>query len=577
MIAISLSLLNACGGGKWNSNLPSSSWSGTNYLTAQSQARRFLSQATFGPTDEDVSTVLAKGASNWLDEQFALPLSGSYLSYFDMRGAQILAANPSFSGNLPTLGNTQFYEMFYSQASNAPDEVRQRVAFALSQIFVVSLVDDNIHIHIHSIPSFYDLLLNDALGNFRQILEDVSKHPAMGLYLSTMNNQKENLSTGLHPDENYAREIMQLFTIGLNVMNQDGTLQLDPAGNPIPTFSYQDISGLAKVFTGWGWYAPTPSTTTYWYGIGEPSETNPMIFYPEYHSVSSKTFLGVTIPASTAPDPDGDLKIAMDTLFNHPNAGPFLATHLIQQLVTSNPNPDYISRVAQAFTNNGAGVRGDMKAVIKAILLDAEATGPARLSEPNYGKLREPVLRLTNWMRAFSAVSQSGYFLMPELSSNASELGESPMDSPSVFNFWSPLYAPPNTLFSKGGLVAPEFQSVNEVSVAGYLNFLESLLINGIGGGISSIPPTNGADIQATYPVEIALADDPEALTTRIDNALCYGSMSKTLHEQIAEAVSSVSFPATPAPPELVMAARINRVRLAVFLTMASPEYLIQR
>lgn len=569
-------LLTSCGGSS-DRGTPASTWSATEYASPQSIASRFLTQATFGPTVADVALVQSAGSQAWLAEQFALPLSSSFLAYMDMRAAQFAEAAAAGNSAAPSVGPTQFYEHFYSQAVQAPDQLRQRIAFALSQIFVVSIWNDAIYAYKRTVPSYYDMLLADAFGNYRTLLEDVTLHPAMGLYLSTMNNQKENPATGLHPDENYAREVMQLFTIGLDQLNPDGSVQLDAMGNPVPTYAYADISGLAKVFTGWGWYAPVPTDLTFWDGVGEASETTAMSFYPEYHSISEKRFLGTTIPAASTPDPGGDLKIALDTLFNHPNVGPFLATRLIQQLVTSNPSPAYVSRVAAAFADNGAGVRGDLKAVIKAVLLDPEAAGPARVQNPYYGKLREPVLRLTNWMRAFSAASQSGYFLVPNLDSEASQLGESPMSAASVFNFWSPRFTPPDTVLSKAGLLAPEFQEAGEVSVAGYLNFMQATLTNGLGGGPGSFPPTSGGDVQATYPVEIPLANNPEALTDRMNEALCCGAMSEGLHDQIAAAVATVPLPAGPPTQADVLAALTDRVELAVFLTMASPEYLIQR
>ena len=355
VLGLALPLLCSCGGQPSAGAPPApSTWSADTSLSPDSQARRFLAHATFGPTDAEVAAVLAAGPGPWLDQQFALPPSASFLSHFDQRYTQIMAANPGLDPSREIPGNDQFYESFYSNALNGPDQVRQRVAFALSQILVVSLLDDNIHVHIRSVPAYYDMLMADALGNYRTLLEDVTRHPAMGLYLSTMHNQKENAASGLHPDENFAREVMQLFSIGLYQLNQDGTPRLDPAENPIPTYGPDDISGLSKVFTGLGWYAPVPADTTYWSGIGPASDTTAMSFYPAYHSTSAKTFLGTTLPAADSPDPAGDFQAALDTLFSHPNLGPFLASRLIQQLVTSNPSPGYVARAAGVFNDNGA-------------------------------------------------------------------------------------------------------------------------------------------------------------------------------------------------------------------------------
>jgi uncharacterized protein (DUF1800 family) len=307
-----------------------------------------------------------------------------------------------------------------------------------------------------------------------------------------------------------------------------------------------------------------------------------MSFYPTFHSISAKSFLGTTIPAAGVPDIAGDLKIALDTIFNHPNVGPFLATRLIQQLVTSNPSTAYVGRVAAVFNNNGAGVRGDLGATVKAVLLDTEARDPAALTSATFGKLREPVIRLANWMRAFGATSQSqadatqggAGFLMVTLDDPGSRLGQTPMRSPTVFNFWRPGYVPPNTQIAAHGLVAPEFQIVDEVQVAGYLNFMQGVVARGVG----SIPP-NGTtpDIQAAYTRETTLALAPDQLVARMNNLLMYGQMSSMSQQTIINAVTSIAIPTGTATQAQIDAAVANRVHLAVFLTMASPEYLLQR
>jgi uncharacterized protein (DUF1800 family) len=561
-----LALLAGCGGGASGpgpSDLPAS----------PAEANRFLTQATFGPSNASLQNVSVQGYSGWLAGQMGQPVSASFAQYMLARQAAFNAANVGKTTGLYGLGPNQLYELFYAQAATAPDEVRQRVAFALSQIFVVSMQDTMVAGHILSAGAYYDVLQADCFGSYRQLLEDVTLAPAMGLYLSTMHNVKENAATGLHPDENYAREVMQLMSIGLYLLNPDGSVQTDGSGNPLPTYTYTDISGLAKVFTGWGWYAPTPSSATYWNGVGTASLTNPMSFYPQYHSTSAKTFLGVTIPASGTADTAGDLKIALDTLAAHPNVGPFLGTRLIQQLVTSNPSPAYVARVAAAFADNGHGVRGDLGAVVMAVLTDPEARGLADAQAPGYGKLREPVLRFANWMRAFGASSSSGFWELGALDSPANQLGQSPLNAGSVFNFWRPGYVPPGTALAANNLVAPEFQAVNEVSVAGYLNFLQGVIPNGLGGGAGALPPTTGNDITAAYATELSLASDPDALATRMSDALLYSSMSSSLHQQIVTAVSGVAVPTGTGAAKALQ----ERVWLAVYMTMASPEYLIQR
>ena len=299
-----------------------------------------------------------------------------------------------------------------------------------------------------------------------------------------------------------------------------------------------------------------------------------MIVYNQFHSISSKTFLGVTIPATTTADTAGEIKIALDTLFNHPNVGPFIAFRLIQQLVTSNPSPAYIGRVAAVFNNNGAGVRGDMAAVVTAILTDSEARDTATdVASASFGKLREPVVRLANWMRAFSVTSQSGNWLMTSTSANTS-LGEAPLTSSSVFNFWPPGYAPPNTQLAANNLLSPEFQGVDEVTVAGYLNTMQGA----IGNGIGSVPTGgSGADIQSAYTAEMAVATDANALADRMNLLLLYGQMSATLRQRLVDSINGVTIPGGTATQAQINAALLNRAKIAVMLTMASPDYLVQR
>ena len=526
------------------------------------QSERFLTQATFGVTDGDIANVEGQGFSGWLTSQMALAPSASHQTFVETRLTQLQASNPA-----ATLTPTEFYESFWSQVVTGPDQLRQRVKFALSQIFVVSLADTNVD--PRGAASYYDMLGANAFGNYRTLLEKVTLHPMMGLYLTSLSNQKEDLTIGRHPDENFAREVMQLMSIGVSKLNNDGTNQLDASGNPIPTYSSDDISGLAKVFTGMSWYSPTPTTNTFFGRNKDPNaNVTPMTLYPAYHSISDKTFLGATIPASTTADPAGDIKIALDTIFNHPNVGPFIAKRLIQQLVTSNPTPAYVGRVASVFNNNGSGVRGDMAAVIRAILTDTEARDINVTTGATYGKIREPIVRLGNWMRAFGATSTSGAFLLGSTSATTS-LGESPLTSPTVFNFYRPGYVPPGTRLGAQNLTAPEMQIVDEVTVAGYLNTLQGAVGNGVG---------SGSDIKAPYTREIALANDATALTDRVNRMVMNEQMSSTLRSRIVDSVNAIVVPSlTTSTQAQVDAALLNRAKLAVFLAMSSPEYIVQR
>jgi uncharacterized protein (DUF1800 family) len=551
LAATMLLWITACGSGG-GSGSGSTVTIPANDQPTQAQASRMLTQSTFGPNMASIDQLSASGYTAWFDEQFAKPqtLHRTYMDSIQATGV--------------TLGQDQFFQSFWQQAASGDDQLRQRVAFALSQIFVVSFQDSTIANYPRGVASYYDTLASNAFGNYRDLLEAVSLHPMMGIYLTSMRNQKE--SGTRVPDENYAREVMQLMSIGLVELNQDGTPKLSN-GKPIETYSNADITGMAKVFTGWSWAGPDKSSTRFFGGAADPNrDWQPMQSYPQYHSTSAKSFLGVTIAAQTSAAPEASLKTALDRLYNHPNVGPFIGKQLIQRLVTSNPSPQYVARVAAAFANNGQGVRGDMKAVIKAVLMDAEARSDSGAASANAGKLREPVVRLANWMRAFNAASASSKFLLSSLDDPLFALGQSPMRSPSVFNFYRPGYVPPNTSIANAGLVSPEMQITGDTSVVGYLNFMRDVIPNGTG---------SGRDVKADYTAELALADAPDRLLDRINLLLMSNQMSSTLRNQILAAVNSVTIPTNN--PTTAATARKNRVSLAIFLAMASPEYIVQR
>ena len=385
-------------------------------------------------------------------------------------------------------------------------------------------------------------------------------------------NDKGNATTD--PDENYAREIMQLLTIGLWQLNDDGTQKLDGTGAPIPTYSNTDVQGLAKVFTGFSWNIPGNSTDTAWsscciyVGTGFGEDLLPMQSFPGHHSTAEKDFLGVTIAASATPDPDGDLKIALDTLFNHPNLSAFFSKQMIAHLVTSNPSPAYVSRVAAVFKDNGQGVRGDLKAVITAILLDPEARDSAgAVTNPKYGKVREALVRYTEWARAFSAQSRNGGYYLGSTEDMIWGLGEMPLRSPTVFNWFAPGYVPPGTSIEAAGLVGPEFQMTNVTSVVGFLNYVQ----NAIGADAK-----DGPDVFAAYDAELGLAATPTALVDRINLLLMAGQMNSTLETEIVNAVSAINVP-TSGDPNAINAALAARVQTAIYLTIASPDYTAQQ
>lgn len=530
-------------------------------LISEAEASRFLAQASFGATTTSISAVRQNGINAYITAQIAAPRPAqTHLAWMDRRLTELRAANPTAN-----VSANQFYESWWSQSVTAEDQLRQRVTFALSQIFVISLVDSAID--PRGAASYYDMLSANAFGNYRTLLAEVTRHPQMGRYLTYLANEKEDASGTRTPDENYAREVMQLMSLGLYELNADGSRRLDANAVPLPAYTPADISGLARVFTGLSWWHPTPTRSTFFGGSRQADAViRPMIFYPEFHSTSAKTFLGTTIPASATVDAEGDLNRALDTIANHPNVGPFMSTRLIKALVTSNPSPSYIQRVTTVWNNNGSGQRGDLAAVVRAILTDPEARSAG---DNSYGKLREPVISAAHFMRAFGATSASGNWLITSTSSSQS-LGQTPLASPSVFNFWRPGFIPPGTTqLGSRFLSAPEFQGVSEVSVAGYVNTMQSITSTGFG---------SSNDVRSAYATELTLADNATSLIDRIDLLLFANTMPALLRTRVADSVNSIAIPSGGTTTQAqIDTARLNRVRTAVLLSMSSPEYLVQR
>jgi uncharacterized protein (DUF1800 family) len=539
-------------------------------------ASRFLAQATFGATDADIHNLSQIGYQAWLNEQFSIPptLHEPYVEQ-----ALMLNNPPCASGDVKCNAalfvenpNQEQYlrQSFWQQAITGQDQLRQRVVFALTELMVISSETQAVGNMPRSMASYYDMLGADAFGNFRQLLQDVTLHPMMGQFLSVMANDKGDATRD--PDENYAREVMQLFTIGLYQLNPDGTQKLDANGQPIPTYSNNDVMGLAKVFTGFSWNIPGDNSDNAWYnccvyvGPGYGEDLLPMQSFPSHHSTDEKDFLGVTIPANTNPDPMGDLRIALDTLFNHPNLPPFFCKQLIQHLVTSNPSPAYVARVAAVFQDNGQGVRGDMQAVLSATLLDDEArNSAAAAANPQYGKVREALVRYVEWARAFTAQSRNGSFLLGTTEDPIYALGEMSLRAPSVFNWFAPGYVPPGTSIAQAGLTAPEMEMTDVSTVVGYLNYMQ----NAIGAG-----QNNGPDVFSYYSAEMGLAANPDQLLDRINLLLMAGEMDSTLRSQIISAVSAIGIP--NGDQNAIDTALANRVKTAIYLTMASPAYAAQ-
>ncbi len=565
-------LLSACGGGGGGGDGESPSGIGAQAVSekpaSREQAARFLTQATFGPTDADIDRVMAIGYSAWIDEQLARP-AASHRASWEAANATIKAANASSSA-----GQDQVFESFWRQAVSGEDQLRQRWAYALSQVFVISMADDNVGNNPRAVAAWLDMLGDKGLGNYRDLLETVSRHPLMGQYLSHLRNQKADARTGRVPDENYAREVMQLFSIGLVELNADGSARSD-GSKALESYTQADVAGLAKVFTGWSWACPEWPDNSCFFGGSANGNSDPdrsfnaMLGYPQYHATDEKQFLGTTIPAQSQSDPQASLRIALDALAAHPNVGPFIGRQLIQRLVTSNPSPQYVAAVTSAFKNSG----GDMKAMLRAVLLHSEA----RRASDAQGKLREPVLKLSAFLRAFGFTSDSGNYRVGNTDNPGSALGQSPLRSPSVFNFYRPGYVAPGTESAASKLAAPELQIAHETSAAGYVNYMRDNVSQGVGQWNSS---TSRRDLQADFSAEVALADQPAALIERINAKLMAGTMPEALKVEIQGAIEKMVIPvlnSTGSNQKQISDAKRNRVNAVIFLALVSPEFQVQK
>lgn len=562
--ALAAAALSACGGGSSASSGGPVASSGYRYTTAASdaEAARFLQQVQFASSEADMAAIRATAYAPWLDQQMAQAVS--------MKGWDWL--NAQGYGDVNNTAN--YYDstapadaMVWSQLLSAPDAPRKRVALALSEFFVVSLVGLSFNWRSHAAVAYWDVLNQHAFGSHRDLLEAITLNVAMGYYLNAKGNKKAD-GKGSQPDENYAREVMQLFSIGLVQLNQDGTPKI-VNGSKVDTYSASDVSNLAQVFTGYDVdQSQNVNTSIAQAGGGSRTVGNiafarlPMIQVDKYHSAAEVNFLGVSIAAAT-PAKDA-LKTALDTLSHHPNTAPFFAKQMIQRLVTSNPSPGYVKRVADVFDNNGQGARGDLASVFKAIWLDDEARSPDGLNtalQPEFGKLREPMMRLVQWARTFNVTSTAGTWKIGDLSDAGTRLGQSPLRSPSVFNFFRPGYVPPSTALSNGAVV-PEFQLVNESSVGGYLNFMLGIVNAG----------SNSGDMKAAYAAELALVTDATALLQRLNLLLCAGQLSVATQTLMVGALNATAVTATSSDT-----VKRNRVCAAVLMVMASSEYLIQK
>ncbi|MEM6511572.1 MAG: DUF1800 domain-containing protein [Pseudomonadota bacterium] len=535
-------LLAACGGGGGSSDTgaPPSPPPPPPPPVTQAEAFQLLNQASFGATEAAAADVISLGLESWVDRQMTATPS-LQLPYLQS------LPRPMPIGQL----HQDRVDVWFRNALNGNDQLRQRVAFALSQIMVVSQ-NGALQGAPYAVADYYDMLTRNAFGNFRDLIEDVTLHPAMGVYLSMLGNEKPNTELNIRPDENYARELMQLFSIGLVELNTDGTTVFGADNQPVPTYNQAVIEGFAHVFTGWN-YAGFAS-----FEFARPTEQNqvvPMQLYPEFHDTGAKQLLGTTVlPAGQSGEQD--LSDALDNVFNHPNVGPFIAIRLIQRLTTSNPSPDYVRRVAEVFNDDGTGERGDLAAVVQAILLDPEAR--PELATGIDGKLKEPLVRVTQLWRAYNATSADGGFRATPVTFI---VGQGPLQAPSVFNFYSPFYAPPGEI-SQAGYVAPELQIATEYQNTFITNFFfyQAFIANQL-----NVDDLGRGDVYIDFSEELDIAADPTALVNRVADKLLGGVISDTLRTEITTIVTTI--PATDAAV---------RVAEAIYLVSTSPEFATQ-
>lgn len=516
------------------------------------EASRFLIQAGFGADNDELADVKALGYSAWIDAQVTRPKG--YLQPIITAKA---LTGPVYHPETKVALWTQFMRRRYPRPGVTvnTDILRQRIAYSLLQIFVVSQNVDAL-LPPEGVANYYDRLIDGALGNFRQILFDVTMHPAMGIYLSHRGNRKGDSSINLFPDENYAREIMQLFTIGLWELNNDGSRKL-LNGQPIPTYNNVDITNFARVFTGLQYGGPNNSSFEW---AGEETKF-PMKAYDAFHDQDAKTLLrGQTLPAGRTTMQD--INSAIDNLFNHPNTGPFISRLLIQRLVNSNPTPAYIGRVASKFNNNGAGVRGDMGAVVKAILMDEEARDFSYTTGILSGKMREPYMTLMNMGKTFDAQPSSGNY---ESATYFYEFYlQEPFQSPSVFNFYKPDDRPSGelTLMDK---YAPEFKILTAVTSIEAQNNL----LNSVENQIARWGSAPGNEMKLNFAAELPLANNPDALIRQLSVRMIGGSLQPRTFQIVREAVVKIM--------ETGSTWQRDRVRMAAYLIAASAEFNIQK
>jgi uncharacterized protein (DUF1800 family) len=527
-------------------------------VVRSSDAWRFLQQASFFPTPASLARVNAIGIASYLEEQFATPASGypdaefNYLSLDESSTCSFSASrsSASYACARDQLTLFKFRNMFFTNAMAKPDQLRQRVAWALSQFFVVSGMKDPDMEAAYVQARYHQILFEESFGSFQRLLWRVTMSPQMGHYLDMVDNAKADPVKGTQPNENFARELLQLFSIGTVELNPDGTPITDAKGMPIPTYGQAEVKAIARALTGWT-YAPYDAPQTKG-GSDRRYHGRPMVVNASRHDTGSKTLLkGLVAPAGQTAQADLDMVLA--NVFLHPNTGPFVAQHLIRQLVTSNPSPAYVARVAAAFADDGKAVRGDMKAVVRAVLLDPEARGDVK-TDPRYGMLREPVLFILGMLRGLDAVTDGNRLYEP-----AGAMGQDVFYSPTVFNYYPADHRIPGTT-----LVAPQFGIHNTNTVLHRANFVSEMIDEGGWGPDSELPGAVGTKIDVTPYRNVAA--NPAQLVTMINQRLFGGGMPLGLRDELYKTVAAL--PAT---------SRGTRARAALFLALTSFQFQVIR
>ena len=566
----------ACSGGGGDTPTPrptpTPTISAADRIDSEAEAVRLLQQATFGPEAGDAEALNGQSTSGWFRAQIA-----ATPTYHTQTVLARVTAAAAMDEDLYSSHSDEFWRA----AAEEDDQLRQRMAFALSQILVVS-DDGDLFGRGVVMADYMDLLAEHAFGNYRDLLEAVTYSPAMATYLTYLANVKADPYTGRMPDENYAREIMQLFSIGLVELEMDGSVRTGEGGEPIETYTNDDVRGLAKVFTGlslkgsnfWDWYENSDEDAAY----------SRMEMFDDFHSEAEKNFLGVTIPAGTSGDES--ISLALDALIAHDNTPPFVARQLIQRFTTSHPSPQYIQRVATAFANGsytlldgsqiGEGRRGDLAATLAAVLMDEDAINPD-MNDPSWGRVREPILRFLLWARAVGVNNGDATELgMLQWSSFPDMLGQHPYRSPSVFNFYRPGYVAPGTATGNAGLTAPELQTVNASTVIGYASYMDSFQ-RGWAQRDYDDQQTTGFVPQLDD--ESEMADDPQALVDHLDLVLTGERLETSTKDRIIGVLGEMTIRADEPSTEEDEEARDrrNRVNVAVNMVLTTPEFLVQR